>query len=61
MFAGFSVFLPGFFATGNLLGLLQNVAILGILGLAMAIIVIGRYPKHQTESTELPQQLASTT
>ena len=42
MFAGFSVFLPGFFATGNLLGLLQNVAILGILGLAMAIIVIGR-------------------
>ena len=42
MFAGFSFFLTGFFTTGNLLGLLQNVAILGILGLAMAIIVIGR-------------------
>jgi ribose transport system permease protein len=42
MFAGFSLFLPGFFTAGNLLGLLQNVAILGILGLAMAIVVIGR-------------------
>ena len=42
MFLGFSVFLPGFLSEGNLLGLLQNVAILGILGLGMAIIVIGR-------------------
>ena len=42
MFVGFSLFLAGFFTAGNLLGLLQNVAILGILGLAMAIIVIGR-------------------
>jgi ribose transport system permease protein len=42
MFTGFSVFLGGFFSAGNLLGLLQNVAILGILGLAMAVIVIGR-------------------
>jgi len=42
MFAGFSVFLTGFLTTGNLLGLLQNVAILGILGLGMAIVVIGR-------------------
>jgi ribose transport system permease protein len=42
MFAGFGLFLPGFLTAGNLLGLLQNVAILGILGLAMAIIVIGR-------------------
>ena len=42
MFTGFAVFLPGFFSASNLLGLLQNVAILGILGLAMAIIVIGR-------------------
>jgi len=42
MFVGFSAFLPGFFSTSNLLGLLQNVAILGILGLAMAIVVIGR-------------------
>src|SRR5664279_5840458 len=42
MFIGFALFLPGFLTAGNLLGLLQNVAILGILGLAMAIIVIGR-------------------
>ncbi|HWK84865.1 MAG TPA: ABC transporter permease, partial [Caldimonas sp.] len=42
MFVAFALFLPGFLTAGNLLGLLQNVAILGILGLAMAIIVIGR-------------------
>ena len=42
MFAGFSLFLTGFLTAGNLLGLLQNVAILGILGLGMAIVVIGR-------------------
>ena len=42
LFIGFSVFLSGFFSADNLLGLLQNVAILGILGLAMAIVVIGR-------------------
>ncbi|MEP6740574.1 MAG: ABC transporter permease, partial [Caldimonas sp.] len=42
MAAGFSIFLPGFVKGDNLLGLLQNVAILGILGLGMAIVVIGR-------------------
>lgn len=42
LFVGFSVFLPGFLNAGNMLGLMQNVAILGILGLGMAIIVIGR-------------------
>lgn len=42
MFLGFAVFLPGFLTPGNMLGLLQNVAILGILGLGMAVIVIGR-------------------
>jgi len=42
MFTLFSVLLPGFLTAGNMLGLLQNVAILGILGLGMAIIVIGR-------------------
>jgi ribose transport system permease protein len=42
MFGGFALFLPGFATAGNMLGLLQNVAILGILGLGMAIIVIGR-------------------
>ena len=42
LFAAFAVFLPGFFTTANMLTLLQNVAVLGILGLAMAIVVIGR-------------------
>ena len=42
MLVGFSIFLPGFLSGSNMLGLLQNVAILGILGLGMAVIVIGR-------------------
>jgi ribose transport system permease protein len=42
MFAGFGLFLPGFIQIDNLLTLLQNVAILGILGLGMALVVIGR-------------------
>lgn len=37
-----SVFLRGFLTADNMLTLLQNVAVLGILGLAMAIVVIGR-------------------
>ena len=42
LFVVFAVFLPGFAATQNMLTLLQNVAVLGILGLAMALVVIGR-------------------
>jgi len=42
MFVGFAATLPGFRTASNMLGLLQNVAILGILGLGMAIVVIGR-------------------
>ncbi|MBS0447405.1 MAG: ABC transporter permease [Proteobacteria bacterium] len=42
LFAGFALLLPGFAKLDNLLTLLQNVAILGILGLGMAIVVIGR-------------------
>ena len=42
LFSGFAAFLPGFFTADNMLTLLQNVAVLGILGLAMAIVVIGR-------------------
>jgi len=42
LFAGFSLFLPGFAQIDNLLTLLQGVAILGILGLGMAVVVIGR-------------------
>jgi ribose transport system permease protein len=42
LFVGFALFLPGFAKVDNLLTLLQNVAILGILGLGMAVVVIGR-------------------
>src|ERR1700722_5614306 len=42
LFLVFSLFLPGFFSADNMLGLLQNVAILGILGLGMGRVVIGR-------------------
>src|SRR5215471_7390922 len=42
MFAAFALFLPGFATTDNIFTLLQNVAVLGILGLAMALVVIGR-------------------
>lgn len=42
MAAGFALFLPGFAQLDNLLTLLQNVAVLGILGLGMALVVIGR-------------------
>ncbi len=42
LFGVFAIFLPGFLTTSNMLNLLQNVAVLGILGLAMAIVVIGR-------------------
>jgi ribose transport system permease protein len=42
LFVGFAVLLPGFAKVENLLTLLQNVAILGILGLGMAVVVIGR-------------------
>lgn len=42
MFLSFAAFLPGFFTSLNLVALLQNVSILGILGLSMAIVVIGR-------------------
>ncbi|MBC9984354.1 ABC transporter permease, partial [Bradyrhizobium campsiandrae] len=42
LFLAFALFLPGFFTAANMLSLLQNVAVLGILGLAMAIVVLGR-------------------
>ena len=41
-FGCFSIFLNGFFTFDNIGSLLQNVAILGILGLAMGLVVIGR-------------------
>lgn len=39
---GFSIATPAFLRSDNLIALLQNVAILGILSLGMALIVIGR-------------------
>lgn len=42
IFVVYSLILPGFFTLGNLLTLTRTVAVLGILGLGMAIVVIGR-------------------
>ena len=42
LFVIFAVALPGFINPGNLLSLVQNVSILGILGVGMAIAIIGR-------------------
>src|ERR1700758_3195676 len=42
LFLGFSLFLPGFLSSDNMIALLQNVAVLGILSLGMAIVIIGR-------------------
>jgi ribose transport system permease protein len=42
MFCGFALLLPGFLAIENLLSLVRSVSILGILGLGMALVVIGR-------------------
>ena len=42
LFVVFSAALPGFLSTGNILSLIQNVSILGILGIGMALAVIGR-------------------
>lgn len=42
LFVLFSATLPGFLDPGNLLSLVQNVSILGILGVGMAVAIIGR-------------------
>lgn len=39
---GFAVALPGFLTANNVLNLVRSVSILGILGVAMGIVVIGR-------------------
>ncbi len=41
-FVIFSIFLTGFFSTSNLIGLVRNVSVLGILGVGMGIVIIGR-------------------
>jgi ribose transport system permease protein len=42
LFGMFSLSLPGFLSTGNLLQLVRSVSTLGILGVGMALLVIGR-------------------
>src|SRR5277367_1023906 len=42
LFLVFSVFLRGFLSSGNLITLVRGVSTLGILGVGMAIVVIGR-------------------
>lgn len=42
LFILFAIFLRGFIEAGNLISLVRNVSILGILGLGMALAIIGR-------------------
>ena len=42
IFLAFAVGLPGFLTTGNLVLLMQGVSVLGILGVGMCVVVIGR-------------------
>lgn len=42
LLATFAAFLPGFSTADNLLSLVRSVSVLGILGVAMALVVIGR-------------------
>jgi ribose transport system permease protein len=42
LFCGFSFFLKGFLRPDNILTLLRSVSTLGILGVGMAVVVIGR-------------------
>jgi ribose transport system permease protein len=42
LFCVFSVFLNGFLSSGNILSLIRGVSTLGILGVGMAFVVIGR-------------------
>ncbi|SMH30868.1 ABC transporter permease [Mesorhizobium australicum] len=42
LFVSFALTLPGFTSVGNIVSLIQSVSILGILGVGMAISIIGR-------------------
>jgi len=42
VFIVFTIALPGFSSLGNLVAMLRSISVLGILGLGMAIVVIGR-------------------
>ncbi|MCO5066606.1 MAG: ABC transporter permease [Rhizobiaceae bacterium] len=42
MLVGFSIFLSGFASPENIIALIRNVSVLGILGTGMALVIIGR-------------------
>lgn len=42
IFIAFSIFLTGFLNTANLLNILRSISVLGMLGMGMAVVVIGR-------------------
>ena len=42
LLVAFAAFLPGFLTADNLLSLIRSVSVVGILGVAMALVVIGR-------------------
>lgn len=42
LFVCLALLLPGFFTVGNIIGLMRNVSVLGVLGAGMAVVVIGR-------------------
>jgi ribose transport system permease protein len=42
MFVAFAIWLPNFLSPGNIINLLRSVSVLGMLGIGMAIVVIGR-------------------
>ena len=42
VFGVFSVLVPGFLSAGNVVAMVQSVSVLGILGLGMAITILGR-------------------
>ena len=42
VFGVFSILVPGFLSAGNVVAMVQSVSVLGILGLGMAITILGR-------------------
>ena len=42
VFGVFSILVPGFLSAGNVVAMVQSVSVLGILGLGMAISILGR-------------------
>jgi ribose transport system permease protein len=42
LFVGFSVLVSGFLVSGNLIGLVRSVSVLGVLAIGMGLVIIGR-------------------